>query len=159
MAPCPTNFWRRSLNLLRRSPELAGDAVSLDTGLNYLGEHSLNVVPGTHLAVSSTGTGPILPAVPGLYYIIRGYSLSAQASAANTSVGVFLNFVDYLSGNTIIFGELSLPGTVLTAQTIALHGLSLLCQPNTSVQLGANGTAPTNYIGIVYYDAVPLREG
>ena len=155
---CPSNFQRRNLNLLRKGDDVNGIPSRIDTGLNFLGEHSLKTCQADTQVASATAAGTIVAAVPQAYHIIRGFILGAQQLAAGTSTGTSITCTKYPEGTSQVIGAVVLAPLQLSAANQGLDSLGIICAPNTAITLADLTAAPTSEIAIVYYDTVQMVE-
>jgi hypothetical protein len=145
-------FWRRQLKALQTcSP---GAQVALDTALNSLGERSLKVATADTQIKSVAAAGVILPAVPGSYYIIRGWLLSAYNAAAGTSTGTTITVTKHPDKVVETIAAISLVPTVASLNQGQLSDLGLVTEQNTAVTLADLTAPPTGEYCVIYYDEV-----
>ena len=154
MCARPPNFVRRGLNILRLG--LDGPPVSLDTGLNNLGEHSLKITYGDTEIVTASGAGAILPAVPDQYYILRAFVVSAANIAAGTSTGTSLVCTKFPENSTLAWATIFLVPGVANSVNEALGGLGTVTSPNTAVTVVDLTAAPTTEAWTLFYDTVRM---
>jgi len=145
-------FWRRSLGDLKTHQP--GKQVPLDTAMNSLGERSLKTVVPAHQIATATAAGNLLPAVPGVYYIIRGWLLTGYNAAAGTSTGTTMTFTKFPENVSTVFAAMALVPSVACVNQATVNNLALVTQPNTAVALADLTAAPTGETAILYYDEV-----
>ena len=151
-------FWYR--DFFARRNRLRGDSVNIDTGISESGERSIRVsVSAMHsksFSFASTA-GDILPAIPGYYYIIRGYELGVRLINTDTTTNVSLNYIRALENDSSIFGFILTVPSVAGSYHTMLSNLAIETAENTVVSYSADA-APTYGRVVVYYDLVPGRK-
>ena len=154
----PPLFWRRTLQGLRT--RLSGEQVSLDTNLNEIGERSLLTCASCQ-SVKTVGataaTTEILPAVPNLYYIIRGIVLANRQAAGDATTLTYIQIKHHETGvSTTIYAMQSL-GTTVGVYNGSICGLSIPTKENQVVSLIQDAQSTSCWVTVYYDPVVVLR--
>jgi hypothetical protein len=115
----------------------------------------IHVIPKPMLTATATpvaGYTVLVAAKPGVRYIIHGFQMTGRNVVTDTNTGCTMTYTQ--NGSIIGCGNIAFVPLSAEVRSIAITGLSLMCDVNTAIRAATVSDVYTFMVAYVWYSEV-----